>query len=164
MEIKRKTPGAGGDSTDQGDYQTLAEGRHSASYGQWHTVSGSARNTADGKVHLTLAIDGRTVLDTVDNDPQQLSAPGGAGLRADNTALEFREFTIAPAWPGTRERDGGVGAPRGRRPPARRRWPGPRLRSGPPRVHERRPQTAVGRSSRSRSSWWSPPWSTMITR
>ncbi|MFJ4677240.1 hypothetical protein [Kitasatospora sp. NPDC088783] len=96
VEIKRKTPGEDGDGTDQGDYQTLAEGRHAFPYDEWHTVSATAHNTADGKVRLALTIDGRTVLETVDSDPRQLTVPGGTGLRVDNTALEFRDFTVKP--------------------------------------------------------------------
>ncbi|WP_282205572.1 hypothetical protein [Kitasatospora fiedleri] len=95
VEIKRKTPGPDGDDGD-GDYRTLAEGRHALGYGQWHTVSGTVRDTAGGKVHLALAVDGRTVLEAVDPDPGRLSGPGGAGLRADNTALEFRGFAVDP--------------------------------------------------------------------
>ncbi len=97
LEIKRKTPGTGDDPSDQGDYQTLAEGHHAFPYDEWHTVSATARNTTDGKVHLLLAIDGTTVLESVDGDPRRITAPGGVGLRVDNTALEFRDYTVAPA-------------------------------------------------------------------
>nr|WP_237419125.1 DUF1080 domain-containing protein [Kitasatospora sp. SID7827] len=97
LEIKRKTPGGGGDGTEQGDYQTLAEGRHAFPYDEWHTVTATVRDTAEGKVRLTLAIDGGTVLDAVDDDPRRITGPGGVGLRADNTALEFRDYAVTPA-------------------------------------------------------------------
>ncbi|GAA2739699.1 hypothetical protein [Kitasatospora cinereorecta] len=94
VEIKRKTPGPDADTSDQGDYRTLAEGKHSFPYGEWHEVGASARTMADGRVHLTLTVDGATVLETVDDDPERLTAPGGVGLRGDNTDLEFRDFRI----------------------------------------------------------------------
>ncbi|MER5639319.1 family 16 glycoside hydrolase [Kitasatospora sp. NPDC002227] len=96
--IKRKTPdpqgiGAAG---EQGDYVTVAEGKAAFPYNEWHTVSASAVNHKEG-VRLVLAIDGRTVLDTIDKDPLRITGAGGVGLRVDNTDLDFRDFTAVPA-------------------------------------------------------------------
>ncbi|WP_441245139.1 family 16 glycoside hydrolase [Kitasatospora sp. McL0602] len=96
--IKRKTPDPAGIGAagEQGDYVTVAEGKAAFPYGEWHTVTASAVNHPDG-VRLVLAIDGRTVLDTIDKDAKRISLPGGVGLRVDNTELDFRNFTADPA-------------------------------------------------------------------
>lgn len=98
VAIKRKTPdpaGAGA-AGEQGDYVTLAEGRHVFGYQEWHTVAGTTVNQKGG-VRLVLTIDGKTVLDVVDSAPERISAPGGVGIRGDNTDLDFRNFTAGPA-------------------------------------------------------------------
>jgi hypothetical protein len=97
--IKRKTPDATngiGAAGEQGDYVSVAEGKAAFPYNEWHTVTASAVDHKDG-VRLVLAIDGKTVLDTVDKDPKRITGAGGVGLRVDNTDLDFRDFTAGPA-------------------------------------------------------------------
>ncbi|GAA2138245.1 hypothetical protein GCM10009760_19400 [Kitasatospora kazusensis] len=98
VAIKRKTPdpnGAGAPG-EQGAYVTLAEGKSAFGYREWHTVTGTATDQADGTVRLMLAIDGKTVLDVVDKAPERITGPGGVGIRGDNTDLDFRNFTAGP--------------------------------------------------------------------
>jgi hypothetical protein len=89
--IKRKVPAHDAAAVEGGDYATVAEGRHAISYGDWHRVEASAVNTSSG-VRLRLAIDGTEVLHTVDRAPGPLTAPGGVGLRVDNSELWFGDF------------------------------------------------------------------------
>ncbi|MEV6111450.1 hypothetical protein AB0L59_02780 [Streptomyces sp. NPDC052109] len=89
--IKRKVPAADASAVDGGDYATLAEARHAFPYDGWHQVTASAVNHPGG-VRLELAIDGTTVLSADDRTPGGLLAPGGVGIRADNSELFFRGF------------------------------------------------------------------------
>jgi hypothetical protein len=90
--IKRKVPANDAAAVDGGDYATLAQADSAFAYGSWHQVEASAANTGGG-VRLRLAIDGTTVLDTLDRTPGRLTSPGGVGLRGDNSELWFRDFT-----------------------------------------------------------------------
>lgn len=89
--IKRKVPAQDARTVDGGDYATVAEGRHSIGYGDWHRVEASAVNTSAG-VRLRLAVDGTEVLRALDRTPGPLATPGGVGLRVDNCELWFDDF------------------------------------------------------------------------
>ncbi|MET8095830.1 hypothetical protein ABZV29_05050 [Streptomyces sp. NPDC005236] len=89
--IKRKVPSHDAAAVEGGDYTTIAEGSHAISYGDWHLVEAHAVNVFSG-VRLRLAIDGKEVLHTVDRTPGPLAAPGGVGLRVDNSELWFGDF------------------------------------------------------------------------
>ncbi|MER5714327.1 hypothetical protein [Streptomyces sp. NPDC002132] len=89
--IKRKVPSHDAESVDGGGYATVAEGRHSIGYDHWHHVEATAVNTSSG-VRLRLAVDGSEVLRAIDRTPGPLTAPGGVGLRVDNTELWFGDF------------------------------------------------------------------------
>ncbi|MEU0675350.1 hypothetical protein ABZ330_21135 [Streptomyces sp. NPDC006172] len=88
--IKRKGPPHDAESAD-GGYATVVEGRHSIAYDHWHHVEATAANTSSG-VRLSLAVDGTEVLRATDRAPGPLTAPGGVGLRVDNTELWFGDF------------------------------------------------------------------------
>lgn len=94
--IKRKIPASDAAAVNGGDYSTLASATHAMSYDSWHTVSASARNLPSGAVRLRLSVDGSTLLSVDDHTPGPLRAPGGVGLRGDNSELTFRDFTATP--------------------------------------------------------------------
>ncbi|MFJ1705031.1 hypothetical protein [Kitasatospora sp. NPDC088346] len=95
--VKRKAPDSHGAADGEGSYETIAEARHAMEYGSWHTVSATVADTLTGAVRLRLAIDGQTVLDTRDQGPDRIAAPGGVGVRGDNTDLRIRSLTVGPA-------------------------------------------------------------------
>jgi hypothetical protein len=92
--IKRKAP-TRQDPQGPGVYTTLAVADHSLSYGQWHQVGAEVRNTASGRVRISLELNGRPVLATEDTAPGGLLRAGGIGLRGDNTSLVFDSLTVA---------------------------------------------------------------------
>ncbi|MGI5471541.1 hypothetical protein [Streptomyces sp. CA-132043] len=91
--LKRKHPSAERTGDTEGEYTTLAEGRHALPYGRWHQVTAAVRTVAGDTVRLRLALNGRTVLDAEDRAPGRLVAPGGVGLRGDNTEMLFAHFS-----------------------------------------------------------------------
>ncbi|MBP0458806.1 hypothetical protein [Streptomyces montanisoli] len=94
--IKRKAPVPGAPAGAPGTYTTLAHTKHPVDYGAWHAITGRAVTTRAGGVRLSLAIDGRTVLEVEDRTPGRLAEAGGVGVRGDNTLLFFRHFTALP--------------------------------------------------------------------
>jgi hypothetical protein len=48
------------------------------------------------RVRITLELAGRRVLDVTDASPGGLYAPGGIGVRGDNTEFMFRDVTAQP--------------------------------------------------------------------
>ena len=94
--IKRKVTAHDKAAVDGGDYTTLAQVSHPIPYDSWQQVAASAVNGSGGTVRLTLEINGQTALSVVDTAPGALVAPGGVGLRVDNSELWFRDFTATP--------------------------------------------------------------------
>jgi hypothetical protein len=94
--IKRKIPAKDASAANGGDHATLAQGRHAFTYGSWHQLAASAVNTPSGRVLLRLDVDGQTLLTAEDRTPGRLLAPGGVGLRGDNSEMYFRDFAAAP--------------------------------------------------------------------
>jgi hypothetical protein len=106
LAVKRKTAAAsasltspeatatGADLSDMRLYTTLAT--TSLVIGEdWHRYDVTISDSADG-VTLALAIDGHTLLRTVDPDATALRGPGGVGLRGDNADFQVRGFRIKP--------------------------------------------------------------------
>ncbi|MFF5900510.1 hypothetical protein ACFY8O_31955 [Streptomyces argenteolus] len=91
--IKRKHPAPGRPVEEEGVYTTLASRDHAAEYGRWHRVDATVSGCGEHRVRITLALDGRTVLDAEDRAPGGLARPGGVGLRGDNTDMAFFGFT-----------------------------------------------------------------------
>ncbi|MBI4346454.1 MAG: hypothetical protein HY553_06340 [Elusimicrobia bacterium] len=96
--IKKKVPG--GDSYG-GTYLDLCETRRlPVPYGRWQQVSAAAVNRPDGSVRLTLRIDGKLVLEALDDGSlggPPIARPGRIGLRADNADFRFRRLLARPA-------------------------------------------------------------------
>ena len=98
--VKRKeststTPPARDDSAD---YVTLATATAPFPFGRWRHVSVTVTNVDTG-VRITLAVDGRTLLDVVDeglDGGRPLVGPGRIGLRGDNTEFHFRDLVVTP--------------------------------------------------------------------
>lgn len=95
--IKRKIPADDAAAVNEGDYATLAQAEHGFAYDTWHNIRARVRNQPHGDVRLSLEIDGRIVLSTLDRSPGPLRRPGGVGLRGDNSELTFRAFTATSA-------------------------------------------------------------------
>lgn len=95
--LKRKHPAPGRPVDEEGVYTTLATSDHAAEYGRWHRIDATVGGCGDDRVRITLALDGRTVLDTEDWTPGRLAGPGGVGLRGDNTEMAFYGFTARDA-------------------------------------------------------------------
>ncbi|MFF0407414.1 hypothetical protein [[Kitasatospora] papulosa] len=74
-------------------YTTLATARHALGHDRWHQICGTVSGPRDGRVRITLSLNGRTVLDAEDEDPGRLVTAGGVGLRGDNTEMAFFGFT-----------------------------------------------------------------------
>ncbi|MEU9131497.1 hypothetical protein AB0D08_25890 [Kitasatospora sp. NPDC048540] len=95
--VKRKTPDEHGAADAEGSYETIAEAKHAMEYGSWHSVEASVADTLTGAVRLRLAVDGRVLLDVKDQGGERITAPGGVGVRADNSDLRIRAFSVGPA-------------------------------------------------------------------
>ncbi|MEU0302510.1 hypothetical protein ABZ252_24030 [Streptomyces sp. NPDC006175] len=91
--LKRKHPEPGRPVDEEGVYTTLATAHHPLDYGRWHRIAATVSTRGDDRVRIALALDGRAVLDAEDREPGRLTAPGGVGLRGDNTEMAFFGFT-----------------------------------------------------------------------
>ncbi|MFF0074026.1 hypothetical protein [Streptomyces sp. NPDC005494] len=100
--LKRKYPAPGRPVDEEGVYTTLATREHAMEYGRWHQVAATVSGCGTHRVRITLALDGRTVLEAEDRAPGRLAEPGGLGLRGDNTDMAFFGFTAAGAGDGRR--------------------------------------------------------------
>lgn len=100
--LKRKYPAPDRSPDEEGLYTTLAAREYAVEYGRWHQVSATVSGCDAGHVRITLALNGRTVLDAQDRSPGRLATPGGIGLRGDNTEMAFFGFT-ARGGPGRRQ-------------------------------------------------------------
>jgi hypothetical protein len=105
VTIKRKAPPVGSaahdtvDSTtaarETGAYTLLATARLEPTT-TWHSFDLGIRNTP-ASVLITLAVDGRTLLTTIDTDRSApLHGPGRVGIRGDNADFLIRRFIIRP--------------------------------------------------------------------
>jgi hypothetical protein len=98
LAIKRKsTVGFDGSArsesgSDGGAYETLAT-TQLAVPGGWHTFDATIADLASG-VQITLAIDGRQLLSTIDSGSDALLGPGRVGLRGDNAEFTIRRFDV----------------------------------------------------------------------
>lgn len=93
--IKKKCPGG---SSNGGRYYTISRevpGKP-IPYGQWLRVGASVRNTGGGSVTIVLYRGGRAVVSAVDRGVgcAPITRPGATGIRADNTAFYFNDFTV----------------------------------------------------------------------
>ena len=99
--VKRKEapPGVGGTAQDDGaDYVTLASATAVFPLHEWHHVTVQVSDDPRG-VRLQLAVDGRTLLDVIDegvDGSRPLAAAGRVGLRGDNTEFHVRGLTVTP--------------------------------------------------------------------
>ncbi|MEE1779042.1 hypothetical protein AB0I87_18085 [Streptomyces sp. NPDC049952] len=91
--LKRKHPAPGRPADEEGVYTTLATAGHALGHDRWHQICGTVSGPRDGRVRITLSLNGRTVLDAEDEDPGRLVTAGGVGLRGDNTEMAFFGFT-----------------------------------------------------------------------
>lgn len=86
LTIKRKSVG----------YETLAQGHPpAAATGSWRTYDISVTDTPVGP-RISLAMDGRLVLQAVDHDRAALQEPGRVGLRGDNADFTVGAFRVVP--------------------------------------------------------------------
>ncbi|MCU1677296.1 MAG: hypothetical protein JWM93_2054 [Frankiales bacterium] len=99
VTIKRKTPpldslvsADGPAEFDSGAYTVLGSSYLPTS-GDWHRADVTVRDTATG-VEISLAVDGRTQLTTVDLSKTALHSPGGVGIRGDNAEFVIRSFVV----------------------------------------------------------------------
>jgi hypothetical protein len=84
---------AGPTSVEDGIYGTLANTRASGLAEGWHRFDATIEDTTGG-VAVTLSIDGRQLLSTVDSDASALRGPGRVGLRGDNADFTVRRFEV----------------------------------------------------------------------
>jgi len=92
--MKKKVSGG---PVDGGTYYTLATINSTAVVGRWEQVRVSAVNNNEGGVQLRLWLDGRLLLQGIDNgvgDVPPITQPGRVGLRGDYTEFEFGNFTV----------------------------------------------------------------------
>jgi hypothetical protein len=80
-------------SSEDGIYSTLISTRVNDLADGWHRFDVAIRDTAGG-VALTVSIDGRQLLATVDSDPSALRGPGRVGMRGDNADFTVRRFDV----------------------------------------------------------------------
>jgi hypothetical protein len=80
-------------SSEDGMYSTLVSTRVNDLAEGWHRFDVTIRDTAGG-VALTVSIDERPLLSTVDRDPSALRGPGRVGLRGDNADFTVRRFDV----------------------------------------------------------------------
>ncbi|UIX29796.1 hypothetical protein [Streptomyces sp. GQFP] len=93
VAVKRKTPGG---PSNGGTYVTLAVSRAELPQDTWVDVLATVTDLPDRRVRITLDLAGRRVLDVTDEAPGGLIRPGGVGIRGDNAAFRFRDFTARP--------------------------------------------------------------------
>jgi hypothetical protein len=86
-EDNGSTPG------EDGIYRTLASTRASGLAEGWHRLDATIGDTASG-VAVTLSVDGRQLLSTVDSGAAALRGPGRVGLRGDNADFTVRRFEV----------------------------------------------------------------------
>lgn len=93
VAIKKKCPGG---SANGGTYYTLASAQRTFPLKTWSRVAASSDVLSDGSVQLRLYRDGVVVADAVDDGVgcPPIVAPGAVGLRGDNAALRFDNFTV----------------------------------------------------------------------
>jgi len=91
--VKKKLPGG---HSNGGHYVQIGQPAHwNWRFGAVQHVRVGVRTLGPQRVVLTLAIDGKKLLDVVDtHDP--LVAPGRVGLRGDNDQFLFDDFTARP--------------------------------------------------------------------
>ncbi len=95
--IKVKTPGG---PSNGGDYTTLAQTEFDFPQRQWVHEKVTIVDEGPHRVRITLWTDGVQVLSTVSagtGAKAALTGAGRVGLRGDNTAFHFRNFTVAKA-------------------------------------------------------------------
>jgi hypothetical protein len=83
---------------DNAGYVTLATATAPFPFHTWHHVAVGVSDVPGG-VRLTLAVDGRTLLDVVDeglDGGRPLVGPGRIGIRGDNTEFHFRDVVVTP--------------------------------------------------------------------
>jgi hypothetical protein len=99
VAIKKKVPGG---PSNGGTYHTLATGRHAVPYGSWQQVEVGALTNRDGSVTVTLAVDGRGLLEATDRGTggKPITGAGRVGLRGDNCDLMLDDVVVSP-WPGS---------------------------------------------------------------
>jgi hypothetical protein len=94
LVIKKKTPGG---PSNGGTYFTLAQAQYRVPFGATQHVRVVARNVANGSVMLALAIDGRTLIQTLDAGTiggAPIVNPGRVGIRGDNSEFYFDAFKV----------------------------------------------------------------------
>lgn len=102
--VKRKEmPATSSDAAlpEDAGYVTLASAYAPYPLHVWRHVVVTVADVGTG-VRLTLTVDGRLLLDTVDHgSPAQppLTHPGRVGLRGDNTGFHFRDLVVTPLQP-----------------------------------------------------------------
>ena len=92
VAIKRKDPGG---PSNGGTYTSLATGPGAVRPGRWTDVRVTIRQT-DAGVQITVGLDGRLVLETLDAEAvgDRRSEPGRVGIRADNTTFHIDDVVI----------------------------------------------------------------------
>lgn len=97
--VKRKEAnGTPSGQDDNAGYVTLATATAPFPLHRWRHVAVTV-STVDTGVRITLAVDGRTLLDVVDeglDGDRPLEDAGRIGLRGDNTEFHFRDLVVRP--------------------------------------------------------------------
>lgn len=94
-ESSKATPAGQGDNAG---YVTLATATAPFPLHQWRHVTVGVSDVSNG-VRISLAVDGRTLLDVVDqglDGGTPLAGAGRIGIRGDNTEFHFRDFVVTP--------------------------------------------------------------------
>ena len=96
--VKRKQSSSATGGDDEADYVTLATAVGSFPLHTWRHVVVAVDDARSGP-RLTLSVDGRTLLDVVDEGVGAggpLREAGRIGLRGDNTEFHFRDVRVTP--------------------------------------------------------------------
>jgi hypothetical protein len=92
--VKKKRPGG---PANGGTYYTIGrEVKYLPPIGRWQHVLATITSGANGTTTISLYIDGRQLLKRTDTGigGDALTAPGGVGIRGDNTEFQFKDFRV----------------------------------------------------------------------
>ena len=92
--IKKKVPGG---PSNGGTYYDLSTfNKYKVPYDKWQKISATIKNETNGSVSIELFANGKSVAKAEDTGKggAPITAPGKVGIRADNSDLQFKNFTV----------------------------------------------------------------------